>query len=789
MDLLTVFNITLPLTNPVLIFSVILFVILFTPILLDRISIPHLIGLIIAGILIGPYGFNLITRDSSIVLFGTVGLLYIMFISSLEMDMDEFRKNTGKSSLFGFYTFLVPMVLGTLTSFYLLKFSWITSVLLASMYASNTLITYPIVSKLGIAKTRAVNISIGATIITTVAALLVLAIIVGMTRGEITPAFWIRMAISFLLFGVVIIFVFPRIGRWFFKRYHESVGQYIFVLGMVFLGSFLSQLAGIEPIVGAFLVGMSLNKLIPATSPLMNRIEFVGNALFIPIFLIGVGMLIDLRSFLTDRNTIVVALVMTVVATAAKWIAAWMAQKTFKYTATSPLMNRIEFVGNALFIPIFLIGVGMLIDLRSFLTDRNTIVVALVMTVVATAAKWIAAWMAQKTFKYTATERGLMFGLTNSQAASTLAAVLVGYNVILGTAADGTPIRLLNDAVLNGTVIMILITCTIASFVTQKSAQQTVLGEITTDEMPGEADMEEKVLIPLGNIDNVEELVNLSVTVKSNARSGVLIGLNIINNMQQNLAAEKNALRLMEKAQKVASATENTLLPLVRYDINLVNGISSVVKENKVTDLIIGLHEKRGITDTFLGDLTNGILNTCNTTTLIYRAVQPLSTIRRTIVYVPDNAEKEIGFPYWLVKIWNIGRNTGSDLIFYGAAEIMQLLQRIHFKHPVTAEFRTYNDWDNFLALSKEVRRNDNLVFVLSRKDYPSYHPLMAQIPLFINTYFSTQSFTLVFPMQSGVAEEVQFNATSPSMYEPLSGAFDKGDDLLRIVSRLFRKK
>ncbi len=720
MDLLTVFNITLPLTNPVLIFSVILFVILFTPILLDRISIPHLIGLIIAGILIGPYGFNLITRDSSIVLFGTVGLLYIMFISSLEMDMDEFRKNTGKSSLFGFYTFLVPMVLGTLTSFYLLKFSWITSVLLASMYASNTLITYPIVSKLGIAKTRAVNISIGATIITTVAALLVLAIIVGMTRGEITPAFWIRMAISFLLFGVVIIFVFPRIGRWFFKRYHESVGQYIFVLGMVFLGSFLSQLAGIEPIVGAFLVGMSLNKLIPATSPLMNRIEFVGNALFIPIFLIGVGMLIDLRSFLTDRNTIVVALVMTVVATAAKWIAAWMAQKTFKYTAT---------------------------------------------------------------------ERGLMFGLTNSQAASTLAAVLVGYNVILGTAADGTPIRLLNDAVLNGTVIMILITCTIASFVTQKSAQQTVLGEITTDEMPGEADMEEKVLIPLGNIDNVEELVNLSVTVKSNARSGVLIGLNIINNMQQNLAAEKNALRLMEKAQKVASATENTLLPLVRYDINLVNGISSVVKENKVTDLIIGLHEKRGITDTFLGDLTNGILNTCNTTTLIYRAVQPLSTIRRTIVYVPDNAEKEIGFPYWLVKIWNIGRNTGSDLIFYGAAEIMQLLQRIHFKHPVTAEFRTYNDWDNFLALSKEVRRNDNLVFVLSRKDYPSYHPLMAQIPLFINTYFSTQSFTLVFPMQSGVAEEVQFNATSPSMYEPLSGAFDKGDDLLRIVSRLFRKK
>ena len=718
--ILDIFNISLPLTNPVLIFSVILFVILFTPILLDRLSVPHLIGLIIAGVFIGPYGFNIITRDSSIVLFGTVGLLYLMFISSLEMDMNEFRKNSGKSVLFGIYTFVVPMVLGTFTSYYILKFSWLTSVLLASMYASNTLITYPIVSKLGVAKNRAVNISVGATIITTVGALIVLAIIVAMTRGEISTGFWLRMGVSFLLFGMVIIFIFPLIGRWFFKRYHESVGQYIFVLAMVFLGSFLSQIAGIEPIVGAFLVGMSLNKLIPSTSPLMNRIEFVGNALFIPFFLIGVGMLIDIRTFIADRNTLLVAFMMTAVATAAKWIAAWLTQKSFRFSAT---------------------------------------------------------------------ERGLMFGLTNSQAASTLAAVLVGYNVILGSAADGSPIRLLNDAVLNGTVIMILITCTIASFVTQRNAQRVVLGEISADEIPGESELPEKILIPLGNIENVEELINLSVTVKSSSKGSVLIGLNIINNIQQNPGAEKSALRLLEKAQKAAAATENSLLPVIRYDINLVNGVSSVVKENKVTDLIIGLHEKRGMTDTFLGDLTNGILNTCNTTTLIYRAVQPLSTIRRTVVYVPDNAEKEIGFPWWLVKIWNIGRNTGSDLLFYGSEEIMQLLKKIHLKHPVQAEFKIFQDWNNFLELSKEVRKNDNLVFVLSRKDYPSYHPMMAEISHYLNDYFADLSFTLVFPMQSGVAEETSFNATSPSMYEPLTGSFDKGDDLLKIISRLFKKR
>src|SRR5690606_4828195 len=151
--------------NPVIIFSLILFIILFSPILLNRISIPPLIGLIIAGIIIGPNGFNFIARDASIDLFGTVGLLYIMFLSSMEMDVAEFKKNSGKSMVFGFYTFIIPMIVGTLASYYLMKFNWLTSILLASMYASNTLITYPIVSKLGIAKNRAVNISVGGTIL------------------------------------------------------------------------------------------------------------------------------------------------------------------------------------------------------------------------------------------------------------------------------------------------------------------------------------------------------------------------------------------------------------------------------------------------------------------------------------------------------------------------------------------------------------------------------------------------------------------------------------------------
>ena len=277
-----------------------------------------------AGALVGTHGLNLIERDSSIILSGTAGLLYIMFLAGLEIDLADFKKNSSKSLVFGAYTFIIPMVLGTLTGLYVLNFSVNTSVLLASMFASHTLIAYPIISKLGVAKNRAVNIAIGGTLITDILALLVLAIIVGLTNGVVNTQFWVKLTLSFIVFGLVVMFVFPMIGRWFFKRYDDGVSQYVFVLVMVFLGAELAEMAGIEAIIGAFLCGLSLNKLIPHTSPLMSRIEFVGNAIFIPFFLIGVGMLIDYTVFFKDFETLKVAGIMIFVATLAKFLAAWL---------------------------------------------------------------------------------------------------------------------------------------------------------------------------------------------------------------------------------------------------------------------------------------------------------------------------------------------------------------------------------------------------------------------------------------------------------------------------------
>ncbi|MBP8791446.1 MAG: cation:proton antiporter, partial [Breznakibacter sp.] len=175
MMFLSIFDTTLPLTNPVLKFLLILLIILFAPIILNRFKIPHILGLIIAGAVVGPNGLNLMMRDSSIILSGTAGLLYIMFLAGLEIDLNEFKKNSLKSLTFGLYTFLIPMTLGIFAGIFVLKLSTLTSVLLASMFASHTLIAYPIISKLGVTRNRAVNITVGGTMITDTLALLVLA--------------------------------------------------------------------------------------------------------------------------------------------------------------------------------------------------------------------------------------------------------------------------------------------------------------------------------------------------------------------------------------------------------------------------------------------------------------------------------------------------------------------------------------------------------------------------------------------------------------------------------------
>ena len=672
--------ITLPLTDPVLKFLLILVIILAAPLLLNKLRIPHLLGLIIAGAIIGPNGFNLVLRDSSIILSGTAGLLYIMFLAGLEIDLGDFKKNKWKSLTFGMYTFLVPMALGTLVGLYVLNFSMLTSILLASMFASHTLIAYPIISKLGITKDKAVGITVGGTMITDTLALLVLTVIVEMAVGDVDDWFWYRLGAAIILFFAFVMIVFPIVGRWFFKRCEDNVSQYIFVLVMVFLGAYLAELAGLESIIGAFLAGMALNRLIPSTSPLMNRVEFVGNAIFIPFFLIGVGMLIDYRAFFTNWDTIKVGAVMIVVATVAKFGAAWLTQKTFR----------------------------MSVD-----------------------------------------QRRVIFGLSNAQAAATLAAVMVGYNVILGETPAGEPIRLLNESGLNGTILMILVTCTMASFSAQKGAHNIAMNDVS-EEKEGTGEHQERILIPVSYEKNVTELVNLSTAIKSKKNKNGLFALNVINNQASDDKAFKQSKKVLNMAVTTASATDNVLQDLLRYDLNVANAIISVIKEQGITDLVLGLHQGKGVVSSFLGNMTEAILGQSNVTTLIYRPIQPIATVKRHLVVVPARAEKEVGFPMWVNKVWNIIHNSGAKAVFYASEDTTMYLKEIYKKRPIEAEFSSFDDWDDFLIMSREIKSDDTLWVVMSRRERLSYHANMSRIPNYLNKYFQSNSFVLVYPIQAG---------------------------------------
>ena len=672
----------LPLTDPVLKFLLILVIILSAPLLLNKLKIPHLLGLIIAGAIIGPNGLNLVLRDSSIILSGTAGLLYIMFLAGLEIDMGDFKKNSGRSFVFGMYTFLIPMALGIVAGLYVLHFSMETSILLASMFASHTLIAYPIISKLGITKDKSVTITVGGTMITDMLALLVLTVIVGMATGVIGEHFWTRLSISIVIFVLFVVIAFPIAGRWFFKHVQDSISQYIFVLVMVFLGAYLAELAGIESIIGSFLAGLSLNRLIPRSSPLMHRVEFIGNSIFIPFFLIGVGMLIDYRAFFTSFDTIKVGIVMIIVATIAKYAAAWLTQKTFR----------------------------MSVD-----------------------------------------QRRIIFGLSNAQAAATLAAVMVGYNVILGQTPEGEPIRLLNESVLNGTILMILVTCTMASFSAQRGAHN--LAATASSETDETGDHKERILIPLSNEDTAEELVNLSLATKSKKNTHHLYALNILDNKVSGDDQQlKKSRRLLENAALTAAATDTHLQELQRYDLNVTNAILSVILEHRITDLVLGLHKEKGIPSSFLGRITEGILEYSDVTTLIYKPAQPLSTMKRHLVVIPVQAEKEAGFPQWVARVWNVIQNTGAKAIFYGSSDTLGRLKTLLGKRGGEMEFTEFSDWEDFLIVFRDVHKDDNLWIVMSRHNGISFNPSMNRIPGYLNKYFQQNSFILVYPLQANAS-------------------------------------
>ena len=667
-------DLNFPVTDPVWIFLIVLVIILFAPLLLNKLRIPHIIGMILAGVLIGEHGLNILERDSSFELFGQVGLYYIMFLAGLEMDMEDFRKNKVKGLVFGLLTFFVPMALGIITSMEMLGFSFVSSVLLASMYASHTLIAYPIVSRYGLSRQRSVTISIGGTAVTVTLALVVLALISGMYNGAATPIYWIMLVLKVTLICLVIVFVFPMLGRIFFRKYDDAVMQFVFVLALVFLGGGLISLAGMEGILGAFLVGLVLNPLVPKVSPLMNRLEFVGNALFIPYFLIGVGMIIDVRTFVAGGSALKVAVVMTVVATLSKWIAAYATQKIYRMSAN---------------------------------------------------------------------ERKMIFGLSNAQAAATLAAVLVGHEIIMENGE-----RLLNDDVLNGTVVMILITCIISTIETERASRKFAMQDSSTSEdVP--VDVKENILIPVANPDTIEYLVNLALVIRDNSRKDGIVALNVINDSGPYNTGEQGQ-RYLEKAAMIASAADVKVNMVSRYDLNIASGIIHTVKEYGVTGVVIGLHQKAGILDSFFGSLTASLLKGTFREVIVARLMMPVNTLKGIVVVVPPKAEYETGFIRWVTHLCRMSSQTGCHLRFRADSATAQNIETaISGIAPGVAYSMDVADGVQFAELmSVNVKSEQLLVVVKARSGSVSYDPAFDRLPALLNKDFPTANLMVIYPEQ-----------------------------------------
>ena len=678
-----------PITNPTWIFLVVLVIILFAPLVFNRIRVPHLVGMILAGVLVGEHGLNILSRDSSFELFGKVGLYYIMFLASLEMDLEGLKKNRTRGIIFGLMTFFIPFVLGYSVGYWILGLQWEASLLFSCIISSHTLVAYPIVGRYGLSRHDCVTIAIAGTMIALLLALFILAGVSASARGDISTTFWINFALKCAIYCAFIFYCYPRLTKAFFKKYSDNVTQFAFVLALLILSAALSEFAGLEGLFGAFLAGLVLNRYIPRVSPLMNRIEFVGNALFIPYFLISVGMLINVKS----------------------------------------LFNHKE----ALFI-------------------------VAVMVVTATITKWLGAWATQLALRMKGAERELLFGLSNAHAAGALAMIMVGTSIEI---APDT--YLIGDDIVNGVVLMILVSCVVSSLVTDRAARKVALAATSTPNSSDRAD--KKIMVALNNPETVEALIDTAIMMRSSKSKKEMIALQVcLDNDQVEQQLKQGKLNL-ERAAKTAAAADVQLSTYNRVGVNVVGSIIHTMKEFEASELLLGLHHKRRMGDSYLGSVATDLLVRTNRQVIIVNYLMPVNVLHRIIVAVPEWAEKEVGFHQWVEHISCMGEQLGCRIDFYAHTDTIPLLQSyIQAHHPsARTSYVALDDWNDLLIVTQHLSYDHLFVLVSSRRGGISWQPSFDNLPTQLMRHFSNNSLMIIFPEQFGQAHELSFVQPLPA--------------------------
>ncbi|MGE0079484.1 MAG: cation:proton antiporter [Bacteroidales bacterium] len=654
---------SIPFQDPVLVFGVTLLVILIVPFIFSKLKIPGIIGLILAGIALGNSGFGILNREGSIEFIGQIGLLYLIFLTGLELDMHSFIQNKKRNIVFGILTFSIPFIMGLLVCRMLLHFDLLPSLLISSMFSSQTLIAYPIVSRLRLTKIEPVGIAIAGTIITDTIVLVLLILIIALHHGQNSISLWSTLFVSISIYLAFIFYIFPRIIRWFFKNTStDLIAQYIFVLAMVFVAGILAKLIKLEPIIGAFLAGIVLNKQIPHSSTLMSRIEFIGNSIFIPIFILYLGMLLDLNIFVSSWKTVELA--------------------------------------------IFLI-------------------------LMAVGSKWIAAYVTQKIYLYKTSERQLLFGLSTARAAATIAIILIGFQM-----------SIVDSSILNATIVVVFASCLISAFVTERSAKS-----IAQKETPNSSNTEstDRIIVPISNPENIEALIEFSNYIKLHNRKTPIYVLSVLKN-EKDIADNK----LATKIEEISRHTEIPIDFIARIDISIPSGIVRASKEIVASKIIMGWNGNYSAKQWIFGSILEAVLRDCRQSVYVVSIKQSLQSIENIEVIVPPLAEFEPHLKSWLIALNNIAKQTSAKITFTILSDnyenFANALAAIGVKLKYTITNST--DWDSAFDSISQKGDNSLIVVISARKGSISHTSRIELIPRIVSKKFKNKNFTIIYPAQ-----------------------------------------
>lgn len=663
-----------PFIDPVLIFAFVMFLVALVPIIADTLKAPRIVFYIIAGAIAGPHVLNFLHRNETMELLGTVGLLYLIFLAGIQMDLNKFIKYKYQSLSFGIITFMLPFILGTSVGLFL-GYSLSSSLLLASLFASHTLIAYPIISRLKLVKNKAMTTAVGGIIVTDPGALLILAVVVGAHSGDLSMNFWLLLSVLVAVYLIIMFFIVPIIGQWFFRN-SKSGGavEYGFVIAILFLCAYLADVAGLEPIIGAFLAGLALNRLIPEDSVLMNRTKFVGDALFIPIFLLTVGMLVDLSAFVTDFYSWVIAGVMTLCV---------------------------------------LVGKGA------------------------------AAYISKYLFHFSNDEAWTVYGLTIPQAAATLAVTLIAYDM-----------ELFDDYILNGTVMMILITCIIGPYLVEKFGKKVAMAEEREPYDPSSAP--QRIMVPLANPETSDALMDIAFMVRKPDSDQPIYPLTVAMDGPDMEANVERSEKMLSHAVIHAASAEVPVNPVTRIDINVAHGISRGVKEKRISNVVIGWNGRVSTTRRIFGSVLDQLMKDVDVMMMVCKIEKPANTFQRLIVAVPPLANLEVGFLGAIKPLKMMAEKLGVQLIVVSTEDQQSVVQESfeQIQPELTTLYESLDRWSKLPAwLQENNKEGDLFVLISAREGSLSWRPALDRLPRVIAQRYPRLSFITVYPSEVEMEE------------------------------------